>query len=143
MKWAFKSLLLEMTVVFPLAVDEKLTWTRHVLELKNPFAEKLGLLKKARFLLSGIRQDLYFRVILPPVTYGLILWGCCCNSDFFQSLEGLHCRVARLTSYFPKDVTSAEVLQLAWPNGQPSLFIINLLFLFVFIKLSLIAYLSN
>ena len=88
-----KSRLLGMTV------DEKLTWTPHMLELKKSFAKKLGLLKKSRFLPRNVRQDLYFKVILPSVTYGLILWGSCCNSDLFQSLERLHCRAARLLSF--------------------------------------------
>ena len=64
-----------------------------MLELKKLFAKKLGLLKKSTSLLRSVRQDLYFKVILPSVTYGLILWGSCCNSDLFQSLEKLHCRV--------------------------------------------------
>ena len=106
-EWVSKSRLLGMTV------DEKLTWTQHMLELKKSFAKKLGLLKKARFLPNNVRQDLYFKIILPSVTYGLILWG----SDLFQSLERLHCRAARLIFHLPKDMASADVLQLAqWPT---------------------------
>ena len=96
-----------------MTVDEKLTWTPHMLELKKSFAKKLGLLKKSRFLPRNVRQDLYFKIILPSVTYGLILWGSCCNSDLFQSLERLHCRAARLIFNLPKDMTSADVLQRA------------------------------
>ena len=96
-----------------MTVDEKLTWTQHMLELKKSFAKKLGLLKKSRFLPRNVRQDLYFKVILPSVTYGLILWGSCCNSDLFQSLERLHCRAARLIFHLPKDMASADVLQRA------------------------------
>ena len=106
-EWVPKSRLLGMIV------DEKLTWTPHMLELKKSFANKLGLLKKSRFLPRNVRQDLYFKIILPSVTYGLILWGSCCNSDLFQSLERLHCRAARLIFNLPKDMTSADVLQRA------------------------------
>ena len=106
-EWVPKSRLLGMIV------DEKLTWTPHMLELKKSFANKLGLLKKSRFLPRNVRQDLYFTIILPSVTYGLILWGSCCNSDLFQSLERLHCRAARLIFNLPKDMTSADVLQRA------------------------------
>ena len=66
-KWVSKSRLLGMTV------DEKLTWTPHMLELKKSFAKNLGLLKKSRSLPRGVRQDLYFKVILSSETYGLIL----------------------------------------------------------------------
>ena len=88
-----------------------------MLILKKSFAKKVGLLKKSRFLPKNVRQDLYFKVILPSVTHGLILWGSCCNSDLFQSLERLHCRAARLIFNLPKDMASADVLQRAkWPT---------------------------
>ena len=106
-EWVLKSRLLGMTV------DEKLTWTLHMLELRKSFAKKLGLLKKSRFFPRNVRQDLYFKIILPPVTYGLILWGSCHNSDLFQCLERLHCRAARFIFNLPKDMTSADVLQRA------------------------------
>ena len=54
---------------------------------------------------------------MPSVTYGLILWGSCCISDLFESLERLHCRAARLLFNLPKDMASADVLQRAqWPT---------------------------
>ena len=94
-----------------------MTWTPHKLELKKSFAKKLGLLKTSRFLSRSVRQDLYFRVILPSVVYGLKLWGSCCNSDLFQSLERLYCRAARLIFNLPKDMASAEALQRdQWPT---------------------------
>ena len=109
-EWVSKSRLLGMTV------DDKLAWTPHMLELKKSFARKLGLLKISSFLPRNFRQDLYFKVIWPSVKYGLILWGSCCNSDLFQSLERLHCRAARLIFNLPKDMASADVLQRAqWP----------------------------
>ena len=84
-----------------------------MLDLKKSFAKKLGV----RFLPRTVRQDLYFKVILPSVTYGLILWGSCCNSDLFQSLERLHCRAARLIFNLPKDMASVDVLPRAqWPT---------------------------
>ena len=48
-EWVSKSRLLGMTI------DEKLTWTQHMLELKKSFAKKLGLLKKSRFLPRNVR----------------------------------------------------------------------------------------
>ena len=44
-----------------MTVDEKLTWTQHMLELKKSFVKKLGLLKKSRFLPRNVRQELYFK----------------------------------------------------------------------------------
>ena len=39
-----------------MTVNEKLTWTPHMLKLKKSFAKKLGLLKKSRFLLGSVRH---------------------------------------------------------------------------------------
>lgn len=44
----------------------------------------------------SVRQDLYFKIMLSSLTYGLIWVGSCCNSDLFHSLVRLHNRAARL-----------------------------------------------
>ena len=71
-----------------------------MLELKKSFAKKLGLIKKSRFLPRNVRLDLYFKIILPSMTYGLILWGSCCNSDLFQSLERQRAQWPTLSIYY-------------------------------------------
>ena len=109
-EWVSKSRLLGMTV------DEKLTWTPHMLDLKKSFAKKLGLLKKSRFLPRTVRQDLYFNVILPSVTYGLILWGSCCNSDFTAGLLDLFLTYRK---------TWLLLMSYNELNGRLCLFIIN------------------
>ena len=58
-EWVSTSRLLGITV------DEKLTWTPHMLKLKKSFAKNLGLLRKSRFLPRNVRQDLYCKIILP------------------------------------------------------------------------------
>ena len=40
----------------------------------------MDLLKRSHFLPRGILKNLYFKVILPSVKYGLVLWGARCNS---------------------------------------------------------------
>ena len=69
------------------------------------------------------------------MTYGLIPWGSCCNSDLFQSLERLHCRTAGLRDLF-LTCRKTWLLLMSYnePNGRLCLFIINKLFLSVFIK---------
>ena len=101
-EWVSKSRLLGMTV------DEKLTWTPHMLELKKSFAKKLGLLKKSRFLLRNVRQDLYFKVILPSVTYRDLA----ATPTYFSPWKDLI-----FIFNLPKDMASVDVLQRAqWPT---------------------------
>ena len=95
-KWASSSKLLGVTI------ENKLTWTKHILELKRGFVNKLNLIKRSRFLPRNSLLDLYFKVILPSVTYALPIWGCCTNKNQFNSLESIHCRAARVIYNLPR-----------------------------------------
>ena len=134
-EWVSKSRLLGMTV------DEKLTWTPHMLELKKSFAKKLGLLKKWDFSLgtfvriSILRSFclqwpmvLYYGDLVAILTYSSP-W-----KDFTAGLRDLFltCRKTWLLLMFYNR-----------PNGRLCLFIINQPFLSVFIKLFTIGYLSH
>ena len=94
-------------------IDNKLTWTKHILELKRGFVNKLNLIKRSRFLPRNSLLDLYFKVILPPVTYALPIWGCCTNKNEINSLESIHCRAARVIYYLPRDMPSEDVRKTA------------------------------
>ena len=65
--WVNKSHLLGITV------DDKLSWVLHMLDLKKSFAKKLDLIRRSRFLPKDVLTNFYFKVILPSVTYGLVL----------------------------------------------------------------------
>ena len=64
-----------------ITIDHKRTWTKHLTELKENFVNKLNLLRKCSFLTKKSLLDLYFKTILPSVTYGITLWGICNNCD--------------------------------------------------------------
>ena len=85
-----------------ITIDRKLTWKKHLKELKNNFVCKLNLLKKCSFLKKQSLLDLYFKVILPCVTYGITIWGNCNNMDYIKSLQALHCRAGRLIFNLPR-----------------------------------------
>ena len=53
-----------------------------MLDLKKGFARKLDLIERSRFLPKEVLINFYFKVILPSVTYGLVLWGSCQMSTF-------------------------------------------------------------
>ena len=97
------------TKLLGLMVDQKFTWVASALETKKSFAKKtrfaqtLSLFGKSKF------KRLFFKAILPAVKYGLVLWGSCCNSDLFKSIERLHCRAARIIYNLPKNMASMDV----------------------------------
>jgi hypothetical protein len=84
LKWVYKTRLLGMLI------DDKISWTEHMLELKKNFANKLNILKNSRFLPTNVLLSLYLKVIMPSITYGLVVCGGCCNLDNFNSFERLH-----------------------------------------------------
>ena len=55
------------------------------------------------------RLGLFFKIILPSVLYGLVVWGGCPNTDLLQSLEILHRRAARIIYNLPRDMPTDEV----------------------------------
>ena len=75
-------------------IDNKLTWTKHISELKRGFVNRLNLIKRSRFLPRNSLLDLYFKVIFPSVTYALPILGCYTNNNEFNSLESIHCKSA-------------------------------------------------
>ena len=58
-KWLTHARLLGVTI------DNKLTWSQHIFEVKKSFVNKLNLLKRSSFLPRNILLDLYFN----PRTY--------------------------------------------------------------------------
>ena len=57
--------------------------------------------------------DLYFRVILPSIVYGISVWGGLTNREGFKALEAPHCRAARIILELPWQISNADVLKKA------------------------------
>ena len=74
------SRLVTKTKLLSLIVDQILTWIANLLDAKKSLAKTMDLLKRSHFLPRGILKNFYFKVILPAVKYGLVLWGACWNS---------------------------------------------------------------
>ena len=97
------------TRLLGVTIDDKLSWIHHLTDLKKNFVNKLNLLKRSSFLSRNAILDLYFKIILPSVLYGQVVWGGCSNTDLLQSLELLHRRAARIIYNLPHDTPTDEV----------------------------------
>ena len=76
-------------------IDNALKWDHHLSELTKSFTQKLNLLKSLHFLPRQARTGFYFGVILPSVTYGMLVWGSC-GKVLFSDLESIHVRAAKI-----------------------------------------------
>ena len=101
-EWVKHSRLLGVTI------NERLSWSRHLTDVKKNFVNKLKLLKRSSFLSRNALLDFYFKIILPSVIYGLVVWGGCPNAELLHSLEVLHRRAARIIYNLPRDMPTAE-----------------------------------
>ena len=76
-------------------LDDEMKWSKHVLDLTKAFSQKINVLKSLYFLPKKVRLDFYHKVILPSLTYGIVLWGSC-NKSLFDELEKMHVRAAKI-----------------------------------------------
>ena len=95
-------------------IDDQLNLYKHVSFVKKGFVDKLNLLKRCKFLPKNmLLLDLYFRVIMPSIVYGISVWGGLTNKEGFKALEALHCRAARMILELPWEISNADVMKKA------------------------------
>ena len=100
------------TRLLGITIDDRLSWSQHLADVKKSFVNKLNLIKKSSFLGREALLDLYCKVVLPAVLYGLmIVWVGCANAEQLNSLESLHHRAARMIFNLTYDMPSADVYQ--------------------------------
>ena len=81
------------------------TDSRELTDEKRNFVN-LNLLKRTSLLGRNVLLGLYFKIILPSLLYGLVLWGGCPYSDPLHSLEILPRRAARIIYNLPCDMST-------------------------------------
>ena len=89
------------TRLLGVAIDDRRSWSHHLTDVKNNFVNKLNKLKRSKFLSRNALLDLYFKIILPTVLYGLVIWDGCPYADLLHSLEVLHRWAARIMNNLP------------------------------------------
>ena len=97
-------------------IDSKLTWNTQIEKVRRKFTVYNAMLRKITFLPSETLEKIYFTMIVPKITYGLVVWGTCSN-NLLQKIECQHIKAARLVRKTNEKVKDVEVLQRAnWNN---------------------------
>ena len=97
------------TRLLGVTIDDRLSWSHYLTDIKKNLVHKLNFLKRSSFLCRKALLDLYSKIILLPFLYGLGCLGRLPNADLLHSLEVLDCRVARIMYNLPRDVPADEV----------------------------------
>ena len=73
------------------------------------------MLKRMRHLQPKLLEEIYFKTIIPHVTFSISVWGSC--SATFAQIEGLHLKAAKLIHRLPKHIMDCDILQYVhWQN---------------------------
>ena len=76
-------------------IDNKLIWGYHIKDLTTSVSKKVKQLRRFKNLPSQILEPIYFKGILPSVTYGISVWGNCSEAKL-GGLEKIHLSTAKL-----------------------------------------------
>ena len=88
-------------------IDNKLSWSQHVKTLSKRFSARVKKLKHLKGLDNHILESIYFKGIIPSITYSIALWG---SSKSLQTLEDIHIRAARFIFNIKESTLNNEVL---------------------------------
>ena len=86
------------TTCLGVVIDNRLTWSMHVDHVKKSFAQKVGALRRMKRLPAKVLDEIYFKSIIPAITYGIIVWGDC-SSTIMETLNPIHARAARIVHH--------------------------------------------
>ena len=89
--------LVDCTTCLAVKVDNRLSWSLHIDSVKKHFTQKVGALKKMRILPKQSLEEIYFKSIIPSVTYSILVWGNCSPSAM-NSLNSTHARASHITN---------------------------------------------
>ena len=83
--------LVNSTSCLGVTLDNKLSWHSQVDVVKASFSKKIGALRKMSYLPKSTLEEIYFKTIIPSITYGISVWGDCSQS-LLNSLDHIHAR---------------------------------------------------
>ena len=69
--------------------------SQHVSQVRKPLVLKVKAMKRMKYLPVKTLQEIYFKTIIPSLTYCILIWGNC-STALFSSLDWIHSRAARI-----------------------------------------------
>lgn len=91
--------LVNYIICFGVKIDNKLIWFVYIDLVKKFFMQKVGVLKRMRIFLKKVFEEIYFKIIIFSVMYGILVWG---NCFFFvlNFLNYIYVRVVCIVNNF-------------------------------------------
>jgi hypothetical protein len=105
------------TTCLGIKIDNKLSWNAQVDLVKASFSKKVGALRRMSYLPKSALEEIYFKTIIPSVTYGMSVWGNC-SQLLLYSLDHIHACACRIINHLPSSLDS-NLLCLSQSNWLP------------------------
>ena len=86
--------LVESTTCLGVNINNRLSWSVHIDSIKKHFSQRVRALKRMRALPKKMLEEIYFKTIVPSITYGISVWWNC-HPSTLNSLNSLHARASR------------------------------------------------
>jgi len=93
-------------------IDHNLNWKPQIKMLHLKFGGKLKFLKSMKGLPTCVLEEIYYKGIVPSITYCIAVWGSCSLSSF-NDLEHLHIKAAKLIHKLPSGTPDCDALKRA------------------------------
>ena len=88
-------------------IDDKLSWSQHIALARSAFNAKVKMLRRINFLSTSILETFYYKIVIPSVLYGIVIWG---SGPKLKDLEMIHIRAARLIHKLPNSFKDSDIL---------------------------------
>ena len=118
--------LVNSTSCLGVTLDNKLSWHSQVDVVKASFSKKIGALRRMSYLPKSTLEEIYFKTIIPSITYGISVWGNCLQS-LLNSLDDIHACACHIINRLPSSQESSSCLFQC--NWLPIIYIKDLYYL--------------
>ena len=93
-------------------IDDKLSWSQHITLARSAFNAKVKMLWRINFLSTSILETLHYKIVIPSVLYGIVIWG---SGPKLKDLEMIHIRTAMLIHKLPTSFKDSDILsKIGW-----------------------------
>ena len=86
-------------------IDNRLSWHEHTMKVSDSFNENVLVLKWIKSLPKSVLQTIYYRIILPSVLHGIVVW-CLCSQSLLENIDHIH--YGQIIFTLPIDIHSAK-----------------------------------
>ena len=101
----------EVSKVPGVYIDNKLDWNAHTDKVYKKYSGMIGMLRKTRFLPTKALEEIYYKMAIPKVTYGMLVWSTC-SQNVFKKIEKQHARAAKIIKNIPRKTERNRVLEI-------------------------------